>query len=102
MRVVLPSEGNLGIVDGENAVIGDGHAMRVTSQIAQDMFWTAKRWLGVDHPLFSKQGAQECREVFFVSQREAFTVERQLVSSKSASQSGHELPAKNPAENSHR
>lgn len=66
--------------------------------IVQDMFWTAKRRLAVDNPLFSKQGAQEYREVSFVGQREAFTVERQLVSSKSASQSGHELPTKDTAE----
>ena len=31
MGVVLPSEGDLGIVDQENAVIGNGHAMRVAS-----------------------------------------------------------------------
>ena len=102
MRVVLPSEGNLGIADCENAVVGDGHAMRIASQIVQHMFWTAKRWFGVDDPFFSKQGAQECREGFFVGQREAFSVEGQLVSSKSASQSGHELPAKDTAENPHR
>jgi hypothetical protein len=35
----------LGIADRENAVIGDGHAMRIASQIVQDMLWTAKRWL---------------------------------------------------------
>src|SRR5438093_8026383 len=102
MGVVLPSEGNLGIVDGDNPVVGDGHTMRVARQIVQDMFWTAKRWLRVDDPFFSKQGAQELREVSFVGQRKAFTVERQLVSSKGASQSGHELSAKNLAENSHR
>src|SRR5207249_10017326 len=83
MGVVLPSEGNLGIVDGDNPVVGDGHAMRVARQIVQDVFWTAKRWFRVDDPVFSKQGAQECHEVSFVGQREAFSVERQLVSSKS-------------------
>ena len=59
MGVVLQSEGNLGIVDGDNPVVGDGHAMRIAGQIVQDMFWTAKRWLRVDDPFFSKQGAQE-------------------------------------------
>src|SRR6266404_9164307 len=37
MGVVLTSEGNLGIVDGDNPVVGDGHAMRVARQIAQDV-----------------------------------------------------------------
>jgi hypothetical protein len=102
MGVVLPSEGDVGIVNRENAVIGNSHAMRVASQIVQHMLWTVKGWLGVNDPVFSKQGAQECCEGFFIGQREAFSVERQLVSSKSASQSGHELSTKNTTENSHR
>ena len=66
MGVVLPSEGDPGIVDGDNPVVGDGHTMCIAGQIVQDVFWTAKRWLRVDDPFFSKQGAQELREVFFV------------------------------------
>ena len=66
MCIVLPSESDVGIADRENAVIGNSHAMRIASQIVQDMFWTAKRWLGVDDPVLSKQGAQECRELCFV------------------------------------
>src|SRR6202007_622689 len=69
------------------------------SQIVQDVFGSAKRWLGVDDPVFSKQGAQKRPEGFFVGQREAFPVERQMVGEKSASQSGHELSAKDTAEN---
>lgn len=69
VRVVLPSEGDFRFADGENAVIGNSHAMGIPSQIMQDMVWSAKRWLGVDHPFFSKQGAQECRVVFFIGQR---------------------------------
>src|SRR6202795_1422467 len=102
MRVVLPSEGDLGVVDRENPVIGNSHAMRIASQIVQDMWWTAERWLGINDPVFSKQGAQECRKGFFPGHREAFSVERLLVTRKGASQSGHELSAKDTAENPHR
>src|SRR5262249_21330903 len=83
----------------ENPVIGNGYAMCIASQIVQNMFWSAKRRLGVDDPIFLKQGAQECREGFFVGQGEAFSVEGQLLDEKNASQSGHELSAKDPAEN---
>jgi len=99
MRVVFPSEDHLGFGDGENAVVGNGYAVGVASQIVQDVFGSAEWWLGVDDPVFSKQGAQECPEVLFVGQREAFSVERQLLGEESASQSDHELSAKHTAEN---
>jgi hypothetical protein len=46
--VIPPTEADLRFVVRKKPVIGDGHAMRITSQILQDMFWTAKRRLRVD------------------------------------------------------
>src|SRR5215831_18491987 len=40
--VIFPSEDHLGFVDRENAVVGNRHAVRVTSQIVQDVLGSAK------------------------------------------------------------
>jgi hypothetical protein len=66
VSVVFPAKEYLGFVDRHNAVVGNGYAMRVASQIVQDVFGTAKRWLGVNDPVLLKEGVQECREGFFV------------------------------------
>ena len=84
MRVIFPAEGYVGIVDGEKTMVGDGHAMSVASQIMQDVVWPAKGRLGIDDPFLTEQGAQECREGLRVSERQAFSVEHQLVSAKGA------------------
>ena len=73
--IVFPSEEHLGFVDRHNAVVGNGHTMRIASQIVQDVFRPAKRWLGVNDPIFLKQGVQKCREGFLIGQRQALSVE---------------------------
>jgi hypothetical protein len=44
------------MLEGHEAVVGDGHAMGVTGEIAQDMMRTAEGWLGVDDPVLTEQG----------------------------------------------
>ena len=45
IRIILPAEPDLGIGDGENPMVGDGDAMGITSQVLQNVVWTAKRRL---------------------------------------------------------
>src|ERR1700737_3773500 len=47
VRVVLPAEGNPGVGDREQAMVGDGDAMGITSQIVQYMLGAAEGWLGI-------------------------------------------------------
>jgi hypothetical protein len=100
--VVFPSQNHLGLVDREDAVVGNGYAVRVTAQIVQHVFRSAERWLGVNDPIFLKQGVQKCREGLFVDQRQTFSVKRQLLGTEGASQSGYEFSTKDTAENTHR
>jgi hypothetical protein len=54
---IFPGEGNLTVVDVEQTVIGDGHAMGIAAQVVEDVFGATEGWLGVNHPLsFSKWG----------------------------------------------
>jgi len=40
-------------------MIGNGDAVGVAGQVAQDMLGTAERRLEIDHPVLPEQGAQE-------------------------------------------
>ena len=64
VRVVSPSERNALIVAGDETMVRDGDAVGVSSQVAEDVFWAAEGWLGVDHPVSGEQSAQEAAEVF--------------------------------------
>jgi hypothetical protein len=36
-------------------MVGDGDAVRIASQIVQNMLGTAEGWLGIDDPVFVKE-----------------------------------------------
>jgi len=55
MSVVPPTESHVVTVKREQSMIGDGDAMRVTAEITQYLFWTAKRRFGVDDPFVPMQ-----------------------------------------------
>ena len=102
MSVVLPAEGDVGVGDVDEAMIGDRDPMRVASQIVQDMFGTAEGPLGVDHPVFAKQGTEEGMERLLLRQRKTGAKERKLLPAKGALEAGYELASKDPAQNSDR
>ena len=67
MRVVLPSKGDVGVVDREKAMVGNGDAMGIASEIVQDVFWPTKRRFGIDDQVLSEQSAQEGGKRFLVA-----------------------------------
>ena len=54
--IIFPAESNLIMLEGHEAVVGDGDAMGVTGEIAEHMMGTAEGWLGVDDPVLTEQG----------------------------------------------
>ena len=58
VRVVLPAESDLAVGKVHDPVVGDCDAMRVAGQVMQDMFGSAERSFGVDHPVLTEQGPQ--------------------------------------------
>src|ERR1700682_3692843 len=44
-------EADLAALTIEEAVIADGHAMRVTPEVIQQLPWTGKRGFRIDHPV---------------------------------------------------
>ena len=53
--IILPAESNLIMLEGHEAVVGDGYAMGVAGEITQHMMGTAEGWLGVDDPVLTEQ-----------------------------------------------
>ena len=51
VRIVLPPEGDVAVRNREDALIGNGHAVRIARQIFQDLLGASERWFGIDNPL---------------------------------------------------
>ena len=56
---VLAAEGDVGFRQGAEALIGDGDAMGIAAEIAEDLAGTGKRPLGIDDPFFLVEGVEE-------------------------------------------
>ena len=69
MNVVLPTEGDLIIVEGDETMVGDGNAVSVASQVVEDMVCPAERRLGVDDPLLTEELMDEAVEAIGLSRR---------------------------------
>jgi hypothetical protein len=98
MGIVLPAEGDLVMLESQQTVVRDGHAMGVAGEITQHMVGAAERWLGIDHPILTEQGTQEGTECFLPLERLERTRERKLAHVKSALQTGDELTAEDATE----
>jgi hypothetical protein len=84
VRIIFPAEGNLVLVEGDETVVGNGHAMGVASEIAQHMMGTAERWLGIDDPVLPEQGTQEGTEGLLILERLERSRKNKLPLSESA------------------
>ena len=48
MGIVSPAEEDAIVLEGHEAMVGDGDAMGVAGQVVENLFGTAEGWLGVD------------------------------------------------------
>jgi hypothetical protein len=76
--IILPAEGDLIVLEGDEAMVGDGDAMGVAAEIAEDVMGTAERGFGIDDPIVTEQGTQESVEGFLILKRSKRTREDQL------------------------
>jgi len=101
VSIIFPAKGNLVMLEGQQAVVGDGDAMGVAGEIAQHMMGSAEGWLGIDDPVLTEQGTQEGAENFLILQGLENSAELELALLKSSLQSGYELTAKDPTQHSY-
>jgi hypothetical protein len=52
---IAPTKRDFPVSKRDQAMVGDGHAMGVTTEIAKHMLWASKRSFRVNHPVFSEQ-----------------------------------------------
>ena len=77
IRIIFPTESNALAVEGQQALVADGDAMRIAAEIPQHLRRSAECRLGADDPVFAEQDAQEGREFlrFFKSVKSAAETE---------------------------
>ena len=59
---IAPAKSHLAIGNGDEAMVGDGHAMGVAAEILQHILGTTEGTFQVDHPVFSKQWPEPSSE----------------------------------------
>src|SRR5580704_6694772 len=74
VAIILPMKPDLAVVDFDQAVVGDGHAMRISAHVVQYLLRSGKRAFGVDHPL----GFFQCGDL----RGEGLGIAKELQSSK--------------------
>src|SRR6516164_2901256 len=84
MAIILPGEGDLPLVDIQEAVIGDGHAMGIATHVVEDLFRAPKGGFGADHPVGLAKRGQILGESMSVTQslQEGKEVQLALVKSR--------------------
>ena len=45
------AQGDLAVLDGEDAVVGQSHAVGVAAEVIEHGLWRAERLFGIDHPV---------------------------------------------------
>ncbi len=98
VRRVAPAEGDVALGESDQSGVGDGDAMVVGAEIAQDMFRAAEGWLGIDDPVVTEQYPQPCGEGAWLRKVCQAAVELKLTSMEGVAESGDELAAEDTAE----
>ena len=55
VRIVFPEKRDPIILKRNQSLVGDGDAVRVASEIVQNMLGTAEGWLGIDDPVLVEE-----------------------------------------------
>jgi hypothetical protein len=55
VRIVFPAKRDLIVLERNQSMIGDGDAVRIASEIVQNMLGTAEGGLGIDDPVLAKE-----------------------------------------------
>ena len=97
--IILPPEGDAVILEADQAMVRDGDAVRVAGEVVEDVFGTAKRRLGVDHPILQEELPQETLEAIRCCEFLERAVELELALKQKLLEFRDELAAEDTAEN---
>jgi len=91
---IAPTKGDLPVGEGDQAMVGNGHAMGVTAQILEYKLWATEGWFQIDDPVLSVQGSQPGGKDFPLSEEFEISLEAQLAVTESLLECSDELAAK--------
>src|SRR5437660_960964 len=94
---IAPTKGNRSISKGNQAVVGNGHAMSVTAQITEHIFWASERTFCVDHPVLSEHWSEPGRKGSRLSEELQVSMKVELAVPKGTLERFVELAAKDSA-----
>jgi hypothetical protein len=100
--IVLPSEGDIGVVPGDQTAVGDGDTVGIARQISQHGLWPAERALGIDDPLSSAQRRQIGRERLRIGESGVIAEEPQMAGLVDRKQLLQEQPSEQAREHADR
>ena len=92
--MVFPAERDLAVGKVDDPMIGDGNAMRVASQILEDMLGPSEGTLGVHHPVLTEQRTEKRMESFLLAEPIEASGKQQLAVTESLLEPSYELAAK--------
>ena len=102
MCVGLPGEGDLPVMQGDEPAVGDGHPVRVASQVLVDLLGAAEGSLVVDDPLLLIERPEEAIEGVHVTQVGDASVESELPRTESLLQGVQEFAAEEASKDADR
>ena len=91
VRGVSPAEGDLVALEGDQAVIGDRHAVGVAAEITENVIGPPEGRLAVDHPVLTEEGTEERSESLRFRQKLKIPVEAELAIVEGLAESGDKL-----------
>jgi len=92
--IIAPAEADTLAVEGGDAVVGDGHAVGVTAEIAQDVFGPAEGRLGVDVPSLLAQLRDQLFEAGRIKESSGWTSQVEQALAIEMEKAGEELVRK--------
>src|ERR1700690_594999 len=96
---ITPAKSDLAIRQGNQAMVGDRYAMRVTTEIAQHIRRASKRRFRIDHPILSEQRSHPRRKSLRVGEDLQISVKVKPAVVKGTLERCVELAAKDATEN---
>jgi len=81
LRTIVATKGHGVVIEGDESVIGDGHAVGIPSQVAQHLSRSRKGWLAVNNPVFAGGNSKSSMRVVVVA-GQGLVVETRFESAK--------------------
>src|SRR5439155_10752729 len=91
VSIILPAKGDELLVEGQQAMIGNRHAMGVAAEIAYHLQGTTEGGFGIDDPVVAMQAAHEFCKLLRVGQSDGGTSAAELVAMVETCQTSQEL-----------